>query len=47
MYFDFISGGIQLSQRSRGSEIRHWYDTIQYPDRRHDRWHALLPLKDK
>ncbi|CAL4084427.1 unnamed protein product, partial [Meganyctiphanes norvegica] len=37
---DFI-GGLQLSQDSRGTELRHWYDALQYPDRRHDRWHIL------
>ncbi|KAG7173129.1 Double C2-like domain-containing protein beta-like, partial [Homarus americanus] len=37
---DFI-GGLQLSQDSKGSELRHWYDALQYPDRRHDRWHQL------
>ncbi|ROT83927.1 putative double C2-like domain-containing protein beta-like [Penaeus vannamei] len=43
---DFI-GGLQLSQDSTGSELRHWYDALQYPDRRHDRWHQLQPLNGK
>ncbi|XP_071525305.1 uncharacterized protein [Panulirus ornatus] len=43
---DFI-GGLQLSQDSTGTELRHWYDALQYPDRRHDRWHQLQPLNGK
>ncbi|XP_069174928.1 rabphilin-3A isoform X2 [Procambarus clarkii] len=43
---DFI-GGLQLSQDSTGPELRHWYDALQYADRRHDRWHQLQPLNGK
>ncbi|KAK4293250.1 hypothetical protein Pmani_034040, partial [Petrolisthes manimaculis] len=43
---DFI-GGLQLSQDSTGTELRHWYDALQYPDRRHDRWHTLHSLNGK
>ncbi|XP_064101332.1 rabphilin-3A-like isoform X2 [Macrobrachium nipponense] len=43
---DFI-GGLQLSQDSTGTELRHWYDALQYPDRRHDRWHQLQLLNGK
>ncbi|KAK8395709.1 hypothetical protein O3P69_005651 [Scylla paramamosain] len=43
---DFI-GGLQLSQDSTGTELRHWYDALQYPDRRHDRWHQLQSLSGK
>ncbi|KAF2354464.1 Zinc finger FYVE/PHD-type [Trinorchestia longiramus] len=40
---DFI-GGLVLGHDSRGPELRHWYDVLQYPDRRHDRWHNLRPM---
>ncbi|KAL7637597.1 UNVERIFIED_CONTAM: hypothetical protein RMT77_012326 [Armadillidium vulgare] len=41
---DFI-GGVIFSHESGGSAIRHWYDVINYPDRRHDRWHTLQNIK--
>ncbi|XP_059486498.1 rabphilin-3A isoform X2 [Neocloeon triangulifer] len=38
---DDYLGGLELGFTSKGDRLRHWLDTIKFPDRRHERWHNL------
>ncbi|XP_035690776.1 rabphilin-3A-like isoform X2 [Branchiostoma floridae] len=38
---DFI-GAVQLGIQSKGERLKHWFDCLKYPDRRHERWHVLI-----
>ncbi|XP_065334812.1 rabphilin-3A isoform X2 [Cloeon dipterum] len=38
---DDYLGGLELGFSSKGDRLRHWTDTIKFPDRRHERWHNL------
>lgn len=37
---DFI-GGVQLGINSKGERLKHWFDTLKYPDQKYERWHVL------
>lgn len=40
-YCAVFAGGVQLGISAKGDRLRHWFEALKTPDRRHDRWHAL------
>nr|XP_033341825.1 synaptotagmin-like protein 4 [Megalopta genalis] len=34
-------GGLELSSNSKGARLKHWIDTIKFPDHQHQAWHNL------
>ncbi|XP_060582315.1 double C2-like domain-containing protein beta [Ruditapes philippinarum] len=37
---DFI-GGVQLGINSKGERLKHWFDTLKFPDKKYEHWHTL------
>ncbi|XP_013406961.1 double C2-like domain-containing protein beta isoform X2 [Lingula anatina] len=37
---DYI-GGVQLGITAKGTRLKHWFETLKYPDKKHEYWHIL------